>query len=128
MTEHQTATVTPCAKLIAVCKSMNTAGQHSDPDIVCKSFEELSLAAFGQAMVKLKAREILQNDLLLTKEQAYSDAVRSPIGKIFASFSVLPCASQSIAKAIANLDALGSGWAEDILDRLETVNRGPAWR
>ena len=128
MTEYQTTTVTPCAKLIAVCKSMAVAGQHSNPDIVQKGFEELSLAGFGETIVKLQAREILQNDLLLTKEQAYSDAVRSPIGKIFASFSVLPCASQSIAKAIANLDALGSGWAEDILDRLETVNRGPAWR
>ena len=128
MTEHQTATVTPCAKLTAVCKSMNTAGQHSDPDIVCKRFEELSLAGFGETMVKLKAREILQDDLLLTKEQAYSDAVHSPIGKLFAGFRLLPYAKQPIAKAIVSLDAMGGAWAQDILDRLETVNRGPAWR
>ena len=128
MTEHQTATVTPCAKLIAVCKSMNTAGQHSDPDIVSKSFEELSLAGFGETIVKLKAREILQDDLLLTKEQAYSDAVHSPIGKLFAGFRLLPYAKQPIAKAIVSLDAMGGAWAQDILDRLETVNRGAAWR
>lgn len=127
MTEHKTETATPRAKLTAVCKSMAIAGQHSSPDIVCKRFEELSLAGFGETMVELKAREILLGDLLLTKEQAYSDAVRSPVGKIFASFSVLPYANQPIAKAIANLDALGGGWAQDVLNRLETVNRGSAW-
>ena len=128
MTEHQTTTVTPCAKLIAVCKSMAVAGQHSNPDIVQKGFEELSLVGFGDTIVKLKAREILQNDLLLTKEQAYSDAVHSPIGKLFAGFRLLPYAKQPIAKAIVSLDAMGGAWAQDILDRLETVNRGAAWR
>ena len=121
----KTETSDPCTQLGYVLKSLNDDGQRTNPDIVRKRFEELSLAGCGQTIVKLLARENLQNDPFLTKAEAYSDALRSPAGRIFGSFDRLPFANQPVSKAIELIDKMGrGGWAEDLLNRLVAIDRG----
>ena len=125
--KSEIATADPCKRAVYVLKSLTDAGQRTSPDVVSKRFEELSLAGCGQTLVKLLARENLQNDPLLTKPQAYADACRSPAGRIFASFDRLPFAQEPVAKAIELIEGMGrgrGGWAEDLLNRLTAIDRG----
>lgn len=125
MSNQQTTTAEPAVRLVEVFKSLVADGQRTNPDIVRKSADEMTLAEFGGVMVDLLMREAVQQDPFLTKVQARATVYRSPAGRVFASLDRMPFARQPVAKAIASIEGMGRGdWAEDLLNRLVAIDRG----
>ena len=125
MSKQKTATTDPAVRLVEVFKSLAADGQRTNPDIVRKSADEMTLSEFGVTMTSLLMREAQQQDPFLTKPQARAAVYRTPTGRVFASLDRLPHARQPVAKAVALIENMGrGGWAEDLLSHLTAIDRG----
>ena len=127
MTTQKRAPDTPAVRLVEVLKSLAADGQRTNPDIVQKGADDMTLAEFGETMTSLLMREAQQQDPFLTRPQARAAVYRSSVGKIFASLDRMPFAQQPVAKAVASIEGMGrgnGGWAEDLLSHLTAIDRG----